>query len=456
MKRIILSILSAALLLSTTACNTSSTASSASTNTSTTSTSSSAAAPVEGKTNITFWHSMGGKGGEAIKQMVADFNAQSQTVNVIEQYQGTYDEAVTKLKSSAASGQGPEIMQLYDIGTRWMIDSGYAVEMQGIIDRNGFDATQIEPNIAAYYSVGGKLYSMPFNSSTPIMYYNKDAFQEAGLDPENPPKNFEELENAATLLTKNGTPGMAMYVYSWFFEQYISKQGLNYANNGNGRTDKATAVEFDSNGAGLAFFQKMEDFNKKGINANFGRDGAAAQNAFSSGQAFITFGSTASLTDILKAVNGKFELGTAPLPDLITGVNGGVSIGGGSLWMMNKGDDASKDAAWEFIQYGVTPEVQVTWHKQTGYFPITVKAYELQEMKDHIANNPQFVTAIDQLHASKPTSAGALLGVFTEARQTVEGNWEKMLGGSITAQEVVDDSAKAINTSIEQYNIANS
>ncbi len=410
---------------------------------------------VEGKTNITFWHSMGGAGGEGIKKMVEDFNAQSDTINVIEIFQGNYDDAITKLKSSVASGQGPEIMQLYDIGTRWMIDSGYAVDMQTVLERDGYDLSQIEPNIAAYYTVGDKLYSMPFNSSTPIMYYNKDAFTAAGLDPENPPANFDELETAATALTKENAPGMTMRVYSWLFEQYCSKQGKMYANNGNGRDDKATAVEFDGNGAGAAFLAKINDFTKKGICGNLGRDDAAILNAFGAGQTAIIFGSTASLPSIVGAVNGAFALGTAPLPDLIAGTNGGVSIGGGSLWIMDKGDDASKDAAWQFIKYAVSPEVQVYWHKQTGYFPITTKAYELEEMKEQMANNPLFVTAIDQLHASPTSARGALLGVFTEARGILEANWEDMLADKLTPEQAVEESAKAINAAIEQYNIAN-
>ncbi len=407
------------------------------------------------KTAVTFWHSMGGAGGEAIDKIVADFNAQNPDIEVTAEYQGSYDDAITKLKSAVTSGQGPEIMQLYDIGTRWMIDSGYAVTMQEVIDRNGYDVSQLEPNIAGYYTVDGILYSMPFNSSTPIMYYNADLLTAAGLDPENPPANMEELEAACAALTDGDVTGMSFRVYSWFFEQYCSKQGLAFADNDNGRTSAATAVAFDENGAGLTLLSWLNDMNQKGYNANFGRDDTATVTAFAAGKIGFIFGSTASLTSILKAVNGAFALGTAPLPDLVTGVNGGVSIGGASLWMMNKGDDATKDAAWKFIEYAVSPEVQVYWHEMTGYFPVTVKAYDLDEMKTHLAENPLFQTAIDQLHASPVEAHGALLGVFTEARGIIESNWENMLGGSMTPEEAVSESAAAINSAIEMYNFAN-
>ncbi|MCE5343592.1 MAG: ABC transporter substrate-binding protein [Eubacteriales bacterium] len=407
------------------------------------------------KTSVTFWHSMGGAGGEAIDKIVSDFNAMNPDIEVTAEYQGSYDDAITKLKSAVTSNQGPEIMQLYDIGTRWMIDSGYAVTMQEVIDRNGYDVSQLEPNIAGYYTVDGTLYSMPFNSSTPIMYFNANLLQAAGLDPQNPPANMEELEAACVALTNGDVTGMSFRVYSWFFEQYCSKQGLEFANNGNGRTDAATAVAFDENGAGLTLFNWLNDMNTKGLNANFGRDDTATITAFAAGKIGFVFGSTASLTSILKAVNGAFELGTAPLPDLVTGVNGGVSIGGASLWMMNKGDDSSKDAAWKFIEYAVSPEVQVYWHEMTGYFPVTVKAYDLDEMKTHLEASPLFKTAIDQLHASPVEAHGALLGVFTEARGIIESNWENMLGGNMTPQQAISESAAAINSAIEMYNFAN-
>ena len=145
-------------------------------------------------------------------------------------------------------------MQLYDIGTRWMIDSGYALTMQDLIDQTGSDISALEPNILDYYSIDGKLYSMPFNSSTPILYYNKDAFAAAGLDPEKPPTTFDELVQYSEALTiKDGNTitqyGSALRIYGWFFEQFLVKQNQEFANNGNGRDgDGATAVAFDTNG----------------------------------------------------------------------------------------------------------------------------------------------------------------------------------------------------------------
>ena len=124
--------------------------------------------------SITFWHSMGGVNGEALEALVKKFNDENELgIKVEAQFQGAYDDAINKLKSAQIGNMGADLVQIYDIGTRFMIDSGWVVPMQELIDQDGWDLSQIEPNIAAYYTVGDTLYSMPFNSSTPILYYTR-------------------------------------------------------------------------------------------------------------------------------------------------------------------------------------------------------------------------------------------------------------------------------------------
>jgi sn-glycerol 3-phosphate transport system substrate-binding protein len=412
--------------------------------------------PVE----ITFWHAMGGAGGEAINKMVENFNNSQKKVHVTAQFQGTYDEAINKLKSAAKGNAGPDVMQVYDIGTRFMIDSGYAVPMQKLIDENKFDTSSLEPNLLAYYTVDKKLYSMPFNSSTPILYYNKTAFKEAGLDPEKAPKTFEELmEYAKKLTKKNGEKveqyGFSMATYGWFFEQLLVKQGANYADNKNGRADKATKVEFDKNGAGLKVFDDWKKLYDTGAVVNLGRKTDDTKSAFIAGKIAMTMDSTAALKDIMNGVGGRFEIGTAYLPSVDASKNGGVSIGGASLWAMDKKDKEKQKAAFEFIKYMVSPEQQAFWSKNTGYFAVTKKAYDLPEMKDHLQKFPQFQTALNQLHDSPKTATGALLGVFPEARQTIELNLEKMIQGQVTPEKAMKDAAKTINDAIVNYNKMN-
>lgn len=417
------------------------------------------AGTAEKSLEITFWHSMGGKGGEAINSLTEKFNSSQDNIKVVAEYQGEYDDAINKLKSSALGNSGPDIMQLYDIGTKWMIDSGYAIKMQELIDEEKYDTSKLEQNILDYYTVDGNLYSMPFNSSTPILYYNKDAFKEVGLDTEMAPKSFDEIIDFSNkLVKKNGEIveryGYSMQIYGWFFEQFLIKQRLDYANEGNGRDGQATTVTFDSNNGGLNIIQGWKDLVDSGVVGNFGRKSDNTTDAFVSGKTAMILGSTASLGDIKTKINGNFEIGTAYFPGVKADDKGGVSVGGGSLWLMDKNDNDKEKAAFEFVKFMVSPESQVEWAKATGYFSITTEAYDLPEMVEHLEKNPEFKTAIDQLRDSKESS-GALLGVFPEARASIEENIEKVLNNEITAEQAVENAAKTINSALDKYNKAN-
>ncbi len=410
---------------------------------------------------ITFWHGMGGNLGNSLEKIVKDFNDSHKNIKVVDQYQGSYDDELNKLKSAQVSGTAPDVMQCYDIGTKYMIDSKATVPVQNFIDKEKYDISSLEPNLLAYYTVNKKLNSMPFNSSTPILYYNKTAFKEAGLDPNVTPKTLDEVEAMSKKLVKKDTTGkitqygFSMPIYAWLFEEFMIKQGKDYANNGNGRTKNATSVAYNKNGAGLAILNKWKELVSSGNVGNFGRKPADTQNAFMAGNTAMYIDSTASLSAVLKGVNGKFEVGTGFLPKVNKSDKGGVSIGGASLWIMDNKDTKKQQAAWEFIKFMVSPQEQAYWNANTGYFPVTKKAYALQAVKDNLVKYPQFQTAIDQLHASTPVSKGALLGVFTEARTGLETNIETMLSGHQTPQQALDNSADTANNAIEKYNKTN-
>lgn len=406
-------------------------------------------------TEITFWHAMGGVNGEALDYLVEKFNAENEYgIKVVSEYQGSYDDALNKLKSAQMGNMGADLVQVYDIGTRFMIDSDWIIPMQNFMDKDEYDIN-LETNIAAYYTVDDTLYSMPFNSSTPILYYNADMFEAAGIT-EIPTTFNEILEISDDLQTKGGASEvLSMGIYGWFFEQFLCKQGLSYADNGNGREGAATAVEFDANGGALQILEAWKTLYDEGVAPNVGRGGDAGLADFSSGKAAITLGSTASLKQILEDVNGKFEVGTAYFPATGDDDEGGVSIGGASLWALDNGDQQKAAATWEFIKFLVSAESQAYWNAQTGYFPVTTDAYEEDVFKENVAEYPQFQTAIDQLHDSAPEYAGALLSVFSEARSVVETEIENMLNGKQSAEEAVEKMAKDINAAIEDYNLVN-
>lgn len=410
---------------------------------------------VEG-TEISFWHSMGGVNGQAIDALVEKFNTENEfgiTVNA--QYQGEYDDSLNKLKSAQIGNMGADLVQVYEIGSRFMIESGWITPMQEMIDADGYDMSSIEPNLAAYYTIDDKLYSMPFNSSTPIMYYNKDMFEKAGIT--EVPDSLEAIEEVGEQLLNKGGAGevISLGIYGWFFEQFMGKQGLDYANNENGRKEAATAVAFDENGGAANILTAWKSLYDKGYAPNVGKGGDAGLADFSAGKSAITLGSTASLKQILQDVNGKFEVGTAYFPKVKSSDEGGVSIGGASLWALNNNDPKKARATWEFIKFLVSSESQAYWNAQTGYFPVTTDAHEEQVFKDNIAKYPQFQTAIDQLHDSSPEYVGALLSVFPEARATVESQIESLLNGDQNVEETVSNMADSINKSIEEYNLVN-
>lgn len=407
------------------------------------------------KTTISFWHSMGGVNGQAIDTLVQKFNDENEYgITVEAEYQGSYDDALNKLKSAQIGNMGADLVQVYEIGTRFMIESGWIVPMQSMVNADEYDTSVLESNLAAYYTINDMLYSMPFNSSTPLMYYNKDMFDAAGIT--EIPDSLESIAQIGDKLLDSGAQEvMSLGIYGWFFEQFIGKQGLEYANNGNGRTEAATAVAFDENGAAANILNEWKNLYDLGYAPNVGKGGDAGLADFSAGKSAITLGSTASLKQILQDVDGKFEVGTAYFPKVKSTDEGGVSIGGASLWALDNNDPKKLRATWEFVKFLIFPESQAFWNAETGYFPVNVDAHDEDVFKENIEKYPQFETAIDQLHDSAPQYAGALLSVFSEARAIVESEIESMLNGNETVDEAVDSMASQINDAIEEYNLVN-
>lgn len=409
--------------------------------------------PAQDPVKVVWWHSMSGELGTVADKLISDFNKAHEDIQVEGVFQGTYDESLNKLKASLGSKSGPTMIQVYEIGSRFMKDTQAIRPVQDFMDAEAYDISSLEPNIKNYYTFDGKLHSMPFNSSNPILYYNKDAFKAAGLDPENPPKTYEEVAEAAKALTNGGQTGVSFAIYGWFMEQFLANQGAELLNNGNGRTSPATASQVNNDAAvkTLAWWKQMLDDK---VLLNLGRKTDDTKKAFAAGQIAMTLDSTASLRGIVSAAEGKFEVGTAFLPKPADGGEGGVIIGGASLWLMNNKSEEEQQAAWEFMKYLAEPQTQAYWHVNTGYFPVTTKAYDEPLVKENLEKYPQFQTAVDQLHQTKANLAtqGAVMGVFPEARQLTETAIEEVMNGQKTPQEALDKAAQEISSKIETYN----
>ena len=413
-----------------------------------------------GITKVNFWHSMAGDiGGKAIPQMVNDFNASQDKCYIVYTYQGSYDDSLNKLKAGLQSNDIPTIIQLYDIGTRLMVDLDVAQPVQDYIDAEGYDVSDLETNVLAYYTVNGKQYSMPFNSSTPMLYYNKDMFRAAGLDPEKPPRTFEEYTAAARALTHQNADGTTVYggafaVYGWFFEQFLAVSGGEYVNNGNGRDSFATEATFNSP-EGVAILKWWKDNLDEGITTNFGRTTVDTRNAFLAGQIGMFIDSTAVLRGMMDGAAGKIDIGTGflPRPNEEAFTQYGTIIGGGSLWILKNRPEAEKACGWEFIKFMASAPQQAYWQTMSGYFPIRKTAYAEPLSVEWTTKYPPFNTAIDQLHAAPNNriTNGGLIGVFPTARQTIEGAIEEVIAGA-DPQEALDKAAEAVTAAIVEYN----
>jgi sn-glycerol 3-phosphate transport system substrate-binding protein len=418
---------------------------------------------VKSPVTVEFWHSMKGANVAALKQIVTKFNAAHRGKIVVKPvFVGEYDDAIAKYKTAVQQKNTPELIQVYDIGSRFMIDSKQTVPMYKFIDKDKWDASAIEPNIASYYQFDGKQWSMPFNSSMPLLYINKDLFKKAGLDPNKPPKNLDEIEAYAKKLTnkKKNIVGFNAAIYGWYLEQLMATNGDQYCNDSNGRKGLATKVNFDGPD-GVKLAQWWTSMVKKGYASNTGRTTDAAQQAFKSGTVAMELESTGELRDFINSAKGKFSVAAAPFPRL-TGSgapDGGTIIGGASLWIDGIGHtDAQKRASWEFVKFASSPAIQALWHTGTGYFPVNSKALDEPTDKAWVKQYPQFSVAVQQLHSTKPSTAtsGCALGVMPQARQAAEEGLEKTItsGDPSTAAANMKASADSLAKPIADYNKA--
>lgn len=399
------------------------------------------------KVTVVFWHSMGGAGLDSLNGIVDEYNQSQDEIFVQAEYQGTYDEALTKFHSVAGTDSAPAIMQVFEIGTMSMINSGQIVPIQEFVDKDGYDMRILEENIINYYTIDGKFYSMPFNSSTPVMYYNKDAFREAGLDPEQPPQTFEEIEEAGKAIMEHNPnmKGFALQAYGWLFEQLLANQGALLMNHDNGRTDVPTEIGFTEE-EGKAIFEWVERMVNDGTFANYGTNSDNMIAGFLAGDVAMFLQSSANARAVID--NAPFEVGIAFLPHPANKERQGVVIGGASLWMIAGKPEEVQNAAWEFMKYLQTPEVQAKWHVETGYFAINPAAYDEELVQEAYAEMPQLRVTVDQLQSTTPSYAtqGAIMDMIPEGRRIVETALETVYNGG--------DLDDAYQTMVDQLNAA--
>lgn len=406
-----------------------------------------------GKTEIIFWHAMGGELEASVNEIVDEYNSSQDKYTVEPVYQGSYEESLTKLKTVAGTADAPAVTQIFEAGTKQMIDSGNIQPVQKFIDEENYDTSQWEENISSYYQVDGEQYSMPFNSSTPVLVYNKDAFKEAGLDPEKAPRTYTELKEAAEKLTvkegdKTTQYGLSILNYGWFFEELLATQGGMYVNNENGREGDATKAAFNDE-KGQKVFELISEMYEAGTYYNSGQNWDDMRASFQTGTMAMMLDSSAGIKGLVD--NADFEVGVAYLPHPDDVNPQGVIIGGASLWMAKDIDENQQQAAWDFMKYLSTAEVQAKWHVDSGYFAINPAAYEEDIVKQEWEKYPQLKVTVDQLHDTIPSTAtqGALISIFPEARQQIVTGMESLYQGE-DPQAALDKAADEVDTVLEK------
>jgi sn-glycerol 3-phosphate transport system substrate-binding protein len=412
-------------------------------------------------TKFQFWHAMGGTNGDAVSEMMKRFNASQTACTGEAVFQGTYDDELNKLKAGLQSKDIPAVAQMFDLATQVLVDLKVVAPMQDFIDKDKYDMSDYEQNVLAYYTVGGRLYGMPFNTSNPILYINADAFKAAGLDPTKPPRTLADVTDAAKKLTKKDASGkVTQYgytqaIYGWFFEQQLAVSGANYLDNGNGRDARATKATFNGP-EGVKILQWWKDGYDAGVFGNYGRNTADSQKAFDAQQTAMMIESTAALRARLNAAQGKFTLamGFLPRPDEAAYQKSGTIIGGASVYILKDRPAAEQNCAWQFVKFVTTPDIQAYWHGASGYYPVRKGAYNNADDKAWVAQYPQFLVAIDQLHAAPNNrfTQGALSGIMPSARQRVEQAVEDVLSGKATPQAALDAAATDVTKLITDYN----
>ncbi len=407
---------------------------------------------------ITLWHAMGGARYDAItKEIAAGFNKANPNYVVEPLYTGSYGETVTKAIAAIRAGNPPHIVQVFEVGTQTMLDSGAIIPVTDLVKPGDIDfGDYIEP-ILNYYKVGGKLYSMPFNSSTAIIYYNKDVFTKAGLDPSKPPATYKDVEEMGRRIVASGAARHAITFGwpSWMLEQAHAMHNKPYADHDSGRSGRATKVLFNQP-FGVDVLTRWKRWADEKLLAYGGRE-YAPNKAFLSGEVAMLMQSTSQVTTIEKAA--KFHVGTGFLPRIEGQPAGKSVIGGASLWVL-KGNGRTPqelDAIVKFFEFVARPEETAKWHMDTGYFPATKTAVALLRKQQWFVQHPNHETAFKQIQTGPdtPNTRGVLLGNFVQIRNITDTAIEKTLSGRLGPKEALDEAAGEANRLLDEYNRIN-
>ncbi len=401
--------------------------------------------PALAATEVQWWHAMGGTNGERVNKIANDFNATQSEYKVVPVYKGNYTETMTAAIAAFRAKQQPHIVQVFEVGTATMMAAKgavYPVEKLMADSGEAFDKSQYLPAVISYYQTPkGELLSMPFNSSTPVLWYNKDALKKAGADV---PKTWDDVKAVSKKLVDSGMKcGLSFGWQSWvMIENFSAWHNIEMGTKENGFAGFDT--EFTFNNDKVA--NRLDDIAAMSKDKSFvygGRRGDSLP-LFTNGECGMWMNSSAYYGSIKG--QAKFEFGQTmlPLDTKVADKPQNSIIGGATLWVLQGHESEEYKGVAKFMTYLSSPEVQAWWHQETGYVPITTPAYELSKKQGFYDKNPGTDTAIQQLSLNAPTPAsrGLRFGSFVQVRDIINEEMEALWNGSKNAKTALDDAKK--------------
>ncbi|EPJ9996092.1 sn-glycerol-3-phosphate ABC transporter substrate-binding protein UgpB [Proteus mirabilis] len=412
--------------------------------------------PTYAKTEIEWWHAMGGALGQKVNQIASDFNASQSEYVIKPVYKGTYPETMTSAVAAFRAKNQPAIVQVFEVGTASMMGAKKAIfPVYQLMEKTNepFDPNSYLSTVTAYYTTSdGKMISLPFNSSTPVLYYNKALFKQAGI--EQPPKTWKEMGAVSQKLLDAGVKcGFTTTWQSWTqIENFGARNNLPIATKNNGFDGTDTSFLFNQEPF-VTHIQRMADWSKSGIFKYGGRQ-SDAMPLFYTQECAMVMESSAGFAGIKENMKG-IDIGVSQLPydDTLVDKPANSIIGGASLWVMAGRPDAEYNGVAKFFTYLSSPEVQADWHQATGYLPVTKAAYALTQQQGFYQQNPGADTAILQMTTSDSTanSKGLRFGNFLQTREIVDEELEKVWSGKQSAQAALDNAVKRGNEQLRRF-----
>ncbi|MPZ11763.1 MAG: sn-glycerol-3-phosphate ABC transporter substrate-binding protein UgpB [Kiloniellaceae bacterium] len=419
------------------------------------------AQPAAAATEIQFWHAFTGPLGEILAKQVEGFNASESDYQVVAVYKGNYSEALNAGVAAFRAKQQPHILQVFEVGTATMMAAKGAVNPVFEVMKAGgetFDPAVYLPTVTGYYTdLEGNMLSMPYNSSTPVLYYNKEAFQAAGLDPESPPKTWQEFGAALDALQASGS--VCPFTTTWqswvHLENFSAWHNVPFATQANGFGGLDTTLVFNGP-TQVRHIQQLGDWARDGKFVYGGRRNESGAR-FNSGECAMLTESSAGYASIKAQTEFDFGVSSLPYWDDADGAPQNTIIGGASLWVLTGHPQEEYEGVAKFFSYLSSPEVQAEWHQQTGYLPITHAAYDLTKEQGFYEQNPGTETALIQMTAKAPTenSKGVRLGSFDQIRGIIDEELEAVWAGTKSAQEALDSAVERGNVLLRRFERAN-